>query len=492
MEVALAAAPILALLVLILGLRWSAAAAGAAAAAFALLIALAWFGLGGEAPLAAVTGAAAEAAFSAASILWIIFAALAIHEYQLRSGAIETFRARLAGMAGERHVGILLIVWFFALFLEGAAGFGAPVALAAPLLVGLGVAPERALAAVLVGHAAGVSFGAVGTPILPLQAAAPGDGRLVTGIALVHGLLGWMLALIAVRIASFRGGRTARDALIAAGIFLVPYVIIAWAVGPELPTLAAAALGGAAFAAVKGGGGGHGRESAAALASAAAAYLLVILLVLVTRLIPAVREAAAGLEWSWRLPGGFGGSVAPFYHPGTLLLLSLLGAAMLRGGGNGALRPALGAALARLPRVAIALTAVLLAARLMVHSGMIDLLARASAARAGGAWPALAPALGALGAFVTGSATASNILFAPLQQAAAIESGTAPLLAGVGQGVGAAVGNMIAPHNIVAGAATVGLVGAEGRVLRRTLPACLLYLAAAGALLWTLSSLGAV
>ena len=62
-----------------------------------------------------MTGAAAEAAFSAASILWIIFAALAIHEYQLRSGAIETFRSRLAGMTGERHVGILLIVWFFAL-----------------------------------------------------------------------------------------------------------------------------------------------------------------------------------------------------------------------------------------------------------------------------------------------------------------------------------------------------------------------------------------
>jgi len=488
MALALAAAPILALLLLIVGLRWSAAKAGAAAAALALLVAIGQFGLGDGNPLFVVAGAVAEAAFQAATILWIIFAALAIHEYQVRSGAIDTFRSRLEGVA-DRRVAILLIAWFFALFLEGAAGFGTPVALAAPLLVGLGVPPVRALTAVLIGHAVGVSFGAVGTPIVPLATGAADEGRMVLGIAFVHALLGWSLALAAVRVAATAGRGDSRYGLYAAACFLLPFVLIAWLVGPELPTLGGAAAGGAAFLAFASRRSPASTSGQGSLASAAAPYGLAILLILVTRLVPGVRELLNGLAWTWRLEGGFGGTIAPFYHPGSLLLLSLSAAAMMKPGGARLLRPALTAAAARLPPVAIALVAVLLLARLMVHAGMVELLARSAAAWLGSGWPALAPLVGALGSFITGSATASNILFGSLQQVAAAQSGTSPLIATVGQGVGAAIGNMIAPHNIVAGAATVGLVGAEGAVLRRTLPICFIYVAAAGALLWLLSVL---
>jgi lactate permease len=118
---------------------------------------------------------------------------------------------------------------------------------------------------------------------------------------------------------------------------------------------------------------------------------------------------------------------------------------------------------------------------------MIAALAEA-AARTGGAWPVLAPAVGVLGSFVTGSATASNILFTDFQVSAARTLGLpdAPMTAA--QGVGAAIGNIVAPHNIIAGSATVGLVGREGDILRRTALPCLLYVLAAGAL--TLLSVG--
>ncbi|HUF21909.1 MAG TPA: L-lactate permease, partial [Burkholderiales bacterium] len=202
MAAALAAAPILTLLLLIVGLRWTAAAAGLVAAALTAAIALLAFDFGSAGALPALAGAAAEAAFSAAAILWIIFAALTIHEYQTRSGAIATFRVWLGSFGNNRPIAILLIAWFFALFLEGAAGFGTPVALAAPLLVGLGVPPVRALTAVLVGHAAGVSFGAVGTPIVPLADATGLDPHaLAVGIVALHAALGWTLAASALRIA---------------------------------------------------------------------------------------------------------------------------------------------------------------------------------------------------------------------------------------------------------------------------------------------------
>ena len=126
--------------------------------------------------------------------------------------------------------------------------------------------------------------------------------------------------------------------------------------------------------------------------------------------------------------------------------------------------------------------------RLMLHAGMIAALEQAAVRGVGGAWPLLAPAVGALGSFVTGSATASNVLFTTLQaQTAQALALPVPMLVAA-QGFGAAVGNIVCPHNIVAGAATVGLAGREAEILRRTLGPCLLYLALGGALVAMLAA----
>jgi lactate permease len=123
----------------------------------------------------------------------------------------------------------------------------------------------------------------------------------------------------------------------------------------------------------------------------------------------------------------------------------------------------------------------------MVHSGMISTLAEAAAETLGSAWPLFAPWVGVLGTFVTGSATASNILFTDFQLVTA-ETLELPVLAMLGaQGFGAAVGNIICPHNIIAAGATVALVGQEGAVLRRTLGICLLYAFLGGVMAWVLS-----
>jgi len=132
--------------------------------------------------------------------------------------------------------------------------------------------------------------------------------------------------------------------------------------------------------------------------------------------------------------------------------------------------------------VTVALIAMLGLSRVMVHSGMIDTLAMSAASAAGNGWPFFAPFVGALGTFVTGSATASNILFTDFQRAAA-ENLTLPVVGMLGvQGFGAAVGNIVCPHNIIAGGATVGLVGEEGAVLERTMWLFVLYAALGGLL----------
>jgi lactate permease len=131
--------------------------------------------------------------------------------------------------------------------------------------------------------------------------------------------------------------------------------------------------------------------------------------------------------------------------------------------------------MAKLLPVVIALIAMLSLSQIMVHAGMIANLSAWAAQTAGALWPLLCPLVGVLGTFITGSATASNILFTDFQQTVAKNLGL-PVLSMVGaQGFGAAVGNMVCPHNIIAGGATVGLAGKEGSILRKTMVGCLVY-----------------
>lgn len=510
----LAALPIAVLLALLIGCGWSTARAAFVALAVALVVAVFAFdyGAGELGWLRTSAGVLAEAGFGALSIAWILWPALGIYHLQRGSGAhgdpIQVLQRAIGRITREPAIVALLVAWFFALFLEGAAGFGTPVALAAPFLVSAGFQPVTALTLALFGHAAGVSFGAIGTPLFALSSVSGLDPLLLSrSTAIYVAILGWMLPVAMLRHLRRElrtaAGSDAADrpkarfgwAGIAAGLFVVPYFLVASSVGPELPSLSGGFAGGLAFALLW---RHHARRAHGATAApiddrqlleAAAPYLCIVVLVLLTRLIPQVRAVMA-IPWTWTLFEQFRGTIQLLWHPGTLLLASLLiGAAMQRARPR-AVAAALAESARRLAPVLIALIGVLALSRLMVHAGMIEALAVAAAQAAGPVWPLLTPLVGVLGTFVTGSATASNLLFTDFQAAAAEQTGVAVPRALGAQGFGAAAGNMIAPMNILAGAAAVGLAGREGEVLRRTLGVCLLYTCCGGLLTWLLHALG--
>lgn len=479
MSALLAATPLFVILAVMGLLRQSAVVAGLMGLAVAVVLATTAFQLesgtaGGE--LAGALGVMAEAVHATATILWIILPALAIYEFQRQAGAIERIRDTLAALADERRIQALLIAWFFGLFMEGAAGFGTPVALAAPLLVGLGYAPVRAVALALLGHAAGVSFGAVGTPVLAqIEITGLAAQAVAVRTAALHVVAGPVLLLLMVRLAG-KGPLRRSDvgwAGLAALCFLAPSLALAFLAGPELPTLGGALIGTAVFVLIL----RRHRPSRAldlhALIPDLAPYLVILLLVLATRLIPPLQEELSGLALSWRFAETFRGSFQPLYHPGTMLFLGLILGAVVTQRGR-LLGGALLAAFRRLLAVALALLVMLALSRLMVHSGMIEALAIA-AAGAGRAWPLIAPLIGVLGTFITGSATASNILFSELQLSTASNLSLPPATMVAAQSFGAAIGNIVAPHNIIAGSATVGLIGREGDILRLTARPCALY-----------------
>lgn len=502
-----AALPIALVLVLMLVLRWSAVRAGVAGLALAL--ALAWtvfpFPSVGEDRLLGTGGALVEAAFTAATIIWIILPALAIYQLQERTGAVKALRTGLAELSSDPRLTALLVAWFFSLLLEGAAGFGTAAALAAPFLVALGMSPLAAVTAAMLGHVVGVTFGAVGTPIVPQIAASgldPLDLSAVT--ALQAAIVGWtmpIIVMLGIRRA-YPGARprpswaTWALGLGAAAAFLVPYLIIAFVVGPELPTLGGAIVGGAIFVAAlrreRKGQRGEATtgDPVAALTSSApsmgllramAPYLILVAVVLATRLVGPLRDGLRGLLIAWEGAGGvFEASIAPLYHPGTMLFIALLLGAWAQRASLEQVGGSLAGALRTLVPVAIALMAMLGLARVMVHAGMVDVIAVAAAESVGDAWPAMAPSVGMLGTFVTGSATASNALFSDLQVATADAIGQDVGWVLAAQGVGAALGNAIAPHNLIAAAAVVGLAGRESEILRRTFPVALPLIIAAG------------
>jgi lactate permease len=509
--------PILVILGLMLGLRWSAARAGVVGLIVTAAVAVWVFdfpaGLEPAVGLAVglatgFAGVAAEAGFTSITILWIIGPALGIFELQSRTGANEVLRDALAQLTPDPKLLALLVAWFFALFMEGAAGFGTSVALAAPFLVSAGFTPMTAVVAAMIGHSVGVSFGAVGTPVIPQVAATDLTAlEIAQATGLYHSLLGW-IPLVAVMLVVVRatGREHIRPAAVitwtaAAGVaFLLPFTLLSQLVGPELPTLGGALFGAMIFVGLL----LVARRTAlplpmpvddeprdldtppGALLRAGSPYLVLVALVLVTRLITPLRELLQGVEVSWSF-AGFSGSAAPLYNPGTMLLVGFLLGAVIQGAG-GEVRGAVTAATKRLGTVTVALVALLALSRLLVHAGMIDALAEAAATSTGGAWPIFAPLVGTLGTFVTGSATASNILFTDFQQATALrlDLATAPLIGA--QGFGAAIGNAICPHNIVAASATVSLTGEEGQVLRRTIGITLLYSTLGGVVAFLLVS----
>lgn len=484
MPALLASLPLLVVLLAMAGLQWRAASAGAVGIVVALVVIWAAEGVRGS----LLAGVALEAASSTATILWIILPALVIFELQSRIGALDRMRQALAQISDDRAVQALLIAWFFGLFMEGAAGFGTPVALAAPLLVGLGFPPVRAVALALLGHAGGVSFGAVGTPALAqIELLSLPAQTLASWTMALHAMPMAVLALAVMRLASEKAltRRQIGLACLAALCFVLPATLLAWLAGPELPTLGGALIGGAAFAALV--RKRSNRAGAKWRLADVMPYLLILALVLATRLIAPVQQALSALTigWSW---GPYSGGIAPFYHPGTLLIVGLV-LATIATQRSATLVPATGAALRRLAPVAAALLIMLTLARLMVHGGLIAQAAEA-AATAGAFWPLFAPLVGALGTFVSGSATASNILFTEFQAATARALDLSLLPMTAAQGVGAAIGNAIAPHNIIAGTATVGLTGRDGEVLARTLPPVLVYTASAGVIVAALTLAG--
>ncbi|RCV56173.1 L-lactate permease [Marinitenerispora sediminis] len=224
-----------------------------------------------------------------------------------------------------------------------------------------------------------------------------------------------------------------------------------------------------------------------------APYLLVAALLVATRMVPPLTDALTAVRVGADDIFGtaIGDAVQPLYSPGGVFILVSLATYALHRMSRERIAASWRMAGGQIAGAAVALLFAVPLVRVFINSGAefgdTDLasmpltLAEGAASMAGGAWPVFAPWIGALGAFVAGSNTVSNLMFALFQFATGERIGVPPETMVAAQAVGGAAGNMVTVHNVVAASAVVGLVGREGDMIRQTLVPLCYYLVLAGA-----------
>ncbi|NYI95890.1 lactate permease [Streptomonospora nanhaiensis] len=317
-------------------------------------------------------------------------------------------------------------------------------------------------------------------------------------------------ALLGVEFTSLLGGLTGLLIVVAAARrgFLLPAV--PWDFGPRAawPARWSGTLrpgdgdgpsGGTGGTGGTNGAGGAAGRPAIGLLRAWSPYLLVAALLVLTRMVPGLTAWLQSVELGARDLFGtsIGDAVQPLYSPGAVFILVSVATCLLHRMSARQVAASWRMAGGQLAGAAVALLFAVPLVRVFINSGaefgagdldsMPLTLARGAAELAGGAWPLMAPWIGALGAFVAGSNTVSNLMFSLFQFSTGERIGVPPESVVAGQAVGGAAGNMVTVHNVVAASAVVGLVGREGDLIRQTAIPLVYYLLAAGALTYLLT-----
>lgn len=442
-------------------------------------------------------------------IAWIIIAAIFLYKLTVKSGYFDILRESIIAITPDQRIQVILIGFCFGAFLEGAIGFGGPVAITAALLVGLGLRPLYAAGLCLIANTAPVAFGAVGVPITAMAGAVNVPAIEISAMAghMLPPLSLFVPFFLVFLMNGFKGVKeTWPVALVAGGSFAIVQYLTAVYSGPELPDIASAvvsivcvavflrfwqpknifkfdeSVGSSSTLEVK-------KHSTKDIVLAWLPFVLLIGVILiwtagwfkslfvgsgalastvfkfdfaslkeVIQVEPAVKEAKA-VKSLFELP--------IINATGTsILIVALITIPLLRIKLSTAVAT-FGETLNEMKWAILTIALVVGFAFVSNYSGISATLALALA-QTGSAFAFFSPIVGWIGVFLTGSDTSSNLLFGTLQQLTAQQLGISEILFLAANSVGGVVGKMISPQSIAIACAAVGLAGKESELFRFT------------------------
>ena len=435
---------------------------------------------------------------------WIIWMSVFLYKMTVKTGHFDIIRDSVISLTDDRRIQALLIAFSFGAFLEGAAGFGAPVAITAALLVGLGFKPLYAAGICLLANTAPVAFGAVGVPVTVMD----GLGVYANGTPIpatdIAAMIGRQLPLVSIFIpfylvATMAGFKRVFEVLpavvVAGGSFAVSQFFSSNFMGPELPDILSALVSLVCTVALlkvwkpktTWKFEGEPEQSVTPksyttgqIISAWSPFLILTISISVWTLAP-VKALFKPFVIQYAVPLIHNNIVSSISQQpiAAMFKLDFIGAT-----GTAILVAAIlskfvigiswsdmfTVAIDTFKEIKLALLSICFVvgfAYVMNASGMTNTLGSALAAT-GNAFAFCSAALGWIAVFITGSDTSGNLLFGKLQQVAASRIGVDPLLAMAANASGGVTGKMISPQSIAVAAASVGLLGRESELLRFT------------------------
>ena len=467
---------------------------------------------------AAIMSATQGAVYGIVPIGWIIVTSVFLYNMTVKTGHFNIIRHSVLSITEDRRIQALLVAFSFGAFLEGAAGFGAPVAISAALLVGLGFNPLYAAGLCLIANTAPVAFGAIGVPITAMEGP--------TGIAAmeISKMVGRQLPFLAVFIpfflifimTGFKKAWEVMPAILVSGIsFSVTQFLSSNFLGPELPDVLSALVSLVALAVFmkfwqpktiyrfeserdEDTNRKRGKEQYSGATIAKAWSPFIILTVFISFWgIPIIKSALTGhyegtniilkgvnvigqaLTFMPEVPflhnqilnGSTGEPIVALYKlellgaAGTAILLATIVTKFIFKMSWLTWGKTFFETLNEIKYPLLTICSVVAYAYVTNTAGMMTTLGLVLA-KTGALFPFFSPVLGWLGVLITGSDTSSNVLFAKLQQVTAESVGMDPVLALAANSSGGVTGKMISPQSIAVAAAAVGLVGKESELLR--------------------------
>ena len=469
--------PILTVILLMVFSRWSGQKAGLAGWVISAFIAVCFYGL----PISGLVISQLRGLYLSGFVLAIIWPALGLYQLVYHAGSIQALADWVSGSLQDQGLLQIGLAWAFSGMIEGLAGFGLPVAVVSPLLVGIGVSPVIAVAATAVGHSWSVTFGDMGVIFQTLVAITGVDPQelippstLMLGVACLACGLGAMIIL---------GQNRLWRQIILLGVLMAITQYVFVRIGLVSLSAFLAGFVGIVSLLIFSKKNPENLKIPISLKAAVVSYSSLAVLMILTTSVPAINQSLQALSSQLNFPGTLTTMgyqtleihqrLNIFLHPGVILTL-VTGISMLvykRMGilPENSINEIFKKTWHSAAPTSMGVIAMVGLATIMDYSGMMMNLAQALGQLAGSTFPIIAPLIGILGAFATGSNNNSNVIFAQLQLNTSLLLGLPPAIILAAQTTGGALGSMLSPAKIIVGCSTVGLLNGQGQVLRRTL-----------------------
>ena len=446
----------------------------------------------------ALTAALEGVALGLWPIMLVIVAAVFTYNLSIHTKSMDVIKKMMTGITTDKRILVLILAWGFGGFLEAIAGFGTAVAIPASIMAALGFRPVFAAIICLIANTTPTAFGAIGTPVTTLAKLTGLDPtNLSYAVAVQLGVLIVLVPIVLVMITekSVKAIKGVFFITLISGLsFAIPEVLAARYMGAELPALLGSIVSmGATILVAK----IFYKNTAAKDAEKVSfkrgllawlPFILVFLIIIVTSpLFPGINSVLSRIQTS--VPIYTGANAKPYTFawiatPGTLIILATFIGGLIQGAKFGEILGVLLKTAKQMSKSALTILSIVALAKVMGYSGMIKSIAVVLVEVTGSFYPLISPIIGALGTFVTGSDTSSNVLFGGLQVEVAKSLDMSPYWLAAANTGGATAGKMISPQSIAVATAATGIQGTEGKILNATLKFCLIYVIVLGLIIY--------